>query len=60
MDDVTILFAPLNNFSYYMYQRNLDGSKFISMIAPCEWQYNFYKLKFLGVYQCNNGIWEKL
>jgi len=31
MNDVTVMFAPLNGEPYYLYQRK-DGSKFMSLI----------------------------
>ena len=59
MNDVTILFAPLNGEPYYLYQRK-DESKFMSLIAPNEWRYNYYKLKFCGAYACDDGDWESV
>jgi hypothetical protein len=59
MDDVTILFAPLNGEPYYLYHRS-DGSKFMSLIAPKEWKYNYYKLKFIGTYSCQDNEWERV
>jgi hypothetical protein len=58
MKDVTVMFAPLNGVSYYLYERKENGSKFMSLIAPNEWRYNYYKLKFCGAYVCDDGDWE--
>jgi hypothetical protein len=61
MDNVTIMFSPLHDVGYHLYERKLDGSRFMSIIAPDEWlNLEFYKLEFVGTYKFNSTKWEKI
>ena len=55
--EAEILFAPQLGKDYYAYER-ADGGKFISLIAPIEWNIERYNITFLDTVRINSkGAW---
>tara|TARA_B100000287_G_C20008183_1_gene533388 strand:- start:47 stop:421 length:375 start_codon:yes stop_codon:yes gene_type:complete len=52
-----ITFKPEIGISYYAYERT-NGTKFISLIAPTEWDIKKYNITFLDTVKINSkGTW---